>query len=65
MGTLAGAGLSRTFPLLISSFVLLHVFLSRSIVVNVECLISHNDSSCSLLALAGQVVSGDEHLEGI
>lgn len=66
MGALARTGLSWIFPLLICSFVsalvLLHVFLSRSIVMTVESLISHN---CFLLALADHIASGGEHLKGI
>lgn len=68
MGTLARTGLSWIFPLLILQFclrsVLLHVFLSRSIVVIVESLISHNYLSCFLLALVDHVASGEEHLKG-
>lgn len=67
MGTLARTGLSWIFPLLILQFclrsVLLHVFLSRSIVI-VESLISHNFLSCFLLALVDHVASGEEHLKG-
>lgn len=45
-------------------FVLLHVVLSRAIVVIVESPISHNYSSCFLLALVGHI-SSEEHLRGV